>query len=247
MNGESSADGGGALPNAVLYVDGGCQPNPGPGGYGAILQAGGLEREISGGFRRTTNNRMEISAVIMGLRSLAAPSRVAVTSDSQYVVNTMSRGWAKRWRSRNWYRTDTELAVNADLWAELLGLCERHQVTFTWVRGHAGNPLNERCDVLATVARSAPDLPPDPGYESALMRTAQTASMKTTETVRCAEPDRGAGAATENPAEFAEEQLALNLEGSIGRGTAPACVGGAGESAVSGPGRAVQLSLFEFP
>jgi ribonuclease HI len=150
-----------------LYVDGGCHPNPGPGGYGVVVVRGDRQEELAGGFARTTNNRMEILAVIAGLRRLGEPSAVTVYSDSQYVVNAMTRGWARRWRSRNWMRTDTEPAVNADLWSDLLDLCARHRVRFEWIRGHTGHPLNERCDRLAAKARTRHPLPPDPGFERA--------------------------------------------------------------------------------
>ena len=177
-----STSGGKAPPpgEVALYVDGGCQPNPGPGGYGVVLLCGDTRRELSGGFRRTTNNRMEILAVIAGLRALEAPCTVTVHSDSQYVVKAMSHGWARRWRARNWRRTETEPALNPDLWAEVLALCERHRVTFRWVRGHAGNPLNERCDQLATQARSGSSLPADGGYERPASPSAPAAPRQPT-------------------------------------------------------------------
>ncbi len=154
----------------VLFTDGGCDPNPGPGGYGAVLLFRNAEgqihrRELSGGFRLTTNNRMELLACIEGLSALKRPLPVIILSDSQYVVNAMTRGWAERWRARDWRRTKNALAENADLWARLLELCENLPVEFRWVRGHAGTPENERCDALATEARQQPNLPADTVYE----------------------------------------------------------------------------------
>lgn len=150
----------------IIYTDGGCSDNPGPGGYGAVLLYEGKRKEISGGFRRTTNNRMELMACIVALRSLENKSTVSLHSDSQYVVNGINKGWARRWRANNWQRNKTEAAENIDLWQELLKLCEYHEVRFVWVKGHAGNPENERCDKLATTACARPDLPPDTAYET---------------------------------------------------------------------------------
>ena len=148
----------------TVYTDGGCEPNPGAGGYGARVVCGGQTRELSGGFKRTTNNRMEIFAAIAGLEALTTPSHVTLISDSRYVVDTMELAWAKRWRANGWWRTRRERAVNADLWERLLALCERHRVTFKWVKGHAGHEQNERCDMLAMEALKRPDIPVDPGY-----------------------------------------------------------------------------------
>ncbi|MFZ5519014.1 MAG: ribonuclease HI [Candidatus Zhuqueibacterota bacterium] len=150
----------------LMYTDGGCIGNPGPGGYGVVIMNGEKKREISGGFRHTTNNRMELSACILGLQALKTASNVMLHSDSRYVVYGMTKGWAQRWRSRNWMRTKIEPAENADLWAQLLQLCERHRVQFVWVKGHAGHPENERCDELATRAARQPDLPADVAFES---------------------------------------------------------------------------------
>jgi ribonuclease HI len=148
----------------VIYTDGGCRRNPGPGGYGAVILHGKRCQELSGGFRLTTNNRMELAACTFALRSLEFPSEVDLHSDSQYVVKGIEKGWAKRWRKNGWMRTPEEAALNADLWAELLELCERHRVRFFWVRGHAGNRENERCDQLATEAALKRDLAEDSGY-----------------------------------------------------------------------------------
>jgi ribonuclease HI len=150
-----------------IYTDGGCLNNPGPGGYGVVIIDGRKRTELSGGYRLTTNNRMELAAVIMALRSLKKKSRVVLTSDSQYVVNGIEKGWALRWRSRNWMRDKSHRAENSDLWAELLDLLEKHEVSFQWVRGHSGHPENERCDALVKSSTRLPDLPSDTVYEQA--------------------------------------------------------------------------------
>lgn len=155
---------GGQLKRVTIYTDGGCDPNPGSGGYGALVLCGTQSEEISGGFSQTTNNRMELFAAIAGLETLATPCQVTLYSDSRYVVDAMTQGWAKRWQANGWWRTKKERAVNADLWERLLALCERHHVAFEWVRGHAGHEQNERCDVLAMNALKQPDLPADAGY-----------------------------------------------------------------------------------
>ena len=148
-----------------IYTDGGCSNNPGPGGYGAIVVADGREQELSGGFRLTTNNRMELMACIVALRSLKERNRpITVWSDSSYVVNGISKGWARGWRKRGWIKSDRQPALNPDLWAELLELVEELDVTFQWVRGHAGHPLNERADKLAVAALKVQELPVDKGY-----------------------------------------------------------------------------------
>lgn len=148
----------------TIYTDGACLKNPGLGGYGVVLLYGDHRKELSGGFRLTTNNRMEIFAAIAGLESLKEPCKVDLYSDSQYVVNAISKGWAKRWQSKAWMRNDKDKALNPDLWERLLHLCDRHQVTFHWVRGHSGNVENERCDRLATTAAKGDNLPEDEGY-----------------------------------------------------------------------------------
>lgn len=147
-----------------IYTDGACLGNPGPGGYGAVLLYGTSRKELSGGFRLTTNNRMELMGAIVALQSLKTACEVTLFTDSQYVVNAMSKGWARRWRQQGWMRNKKEKAVNPDLWELLLTLCERHRVTFVWVRGHAGDPENERCDELSKEAASGRDLPADQGY-----------------------------------------------------------------------------------
>jgi ribonuclease HI len=149
-----------------IYTDGGCDPNPGPGGYGVVLLHPKKRAEASGGFRSTTNNRMEICAAIKGLEILKPPCKVTLYSDSKYLVDAMTKGWALAWKKKNWWRTDKERRLNFDLWERLLVLCETHQVEFRWVRGHAGNRENERCDELSRAARQQPNLPADEGYEN---------------------------------------------------------------------------------
>jgi len=155
-----------AQKHIIIHTDGSAIGNPGPGGYGVILRYGEHRRELSGGFRWTTNNRMEILAAIEGLRALKEPCTVTLHSDSQYLVNAITKGWVKRWQAKGWMRTKDERALNVDLWLQLLPLLEEHTVTFVWVRGHAGNPDNERCDVLAKQAAAQPNLPPDESYEA---------------------------------------------------------------------------------
>ena len=150
---------------AVVFTDGACEGNPGPGGYGVVLLYGGHRKELSAGFRLTTNNRMELLAVIVGLRSLKERCSVTIYCDSQYVVNAIEKGWAARWRDNGWKRNKKEKAINADLWAELLGLCEKHEVKMVWVRGHSGVTENERCDELSVEAANQRELAIDIGYE----------------------------------------------------------------------------------
>lgn len=154
------------MPHVDIYTDGGAIGNPGPGGYGAILRTDGAERELSGGFRLTTNNRMEIMAAIAALEALTRPARVTIHTDSQYLANAINLGWARKWRSQGWMRNRGEPALNPDLWERLLALLNRHEVEFKWVRGHAGHPENERADRLAVQAAKQNGLPPDDGYRS---------------------------------------------------------------------------------
>lgn len=149
----------------TIYTDGACTGNPGPGGYGLILEYGEKRREISGGFRLTTNNRMELTAAIVGLQTLRYPCEVTIYTDSQYLVNGIEKGWARKWRENGWRLASKQPAVNTDLWGELLALCDRHRVRFEWVKGHAGHDENERCDELSVAAASGPDLPADVVYE----------------------------------------------------------------------------------
>ena len=136
----------------LIYTDGACSGNPGPGGYGVVLQYGNHRKELSGGEPATTNNRMEIMGVIKGLETLKEPCEVAIYSDSRYVVDAIEKGWAVRWRQNNWMRNKKEPALNPDLWETLLVLLQKHKVTFHWVKGHAGHLENERCDELAREA-----------------------------------------------------------------------------------------------
>lgn len=153
------------LKQVVIYTDGACSGNPGPGGYGVVLLYNGHRKELSGGFRKTTNNRMELLGAIEGLRALKSPCAVKLHTDSQYVVNAIEKGWAAKWRANGWMRNKKDKAVNPDLWEQLLGLCKQHKVEFVWVRGHAGNVENERCDVLAVAASQQRNLPADEIYE----------------------------------------------------------------------------------
>lgn len=137
------------MKEVTIYTDGACSGNPGPGGWAAILQYGAHEKEISGGDPMTTNNRMELLGVISALEQLRQPCRVQVYSDSKYVTDAITKGWAVRWKARGWMRTAKEPAKNPELWERLLGLLDQHEVTFHWVKGHAENPYNNRCDELA--------------------------------------------------------------------------------------------------
>lgn len=132
-----------------IYTDGSCKFNPGPGGWGAVLVYGGREKEISGGEPETTNNRMELTAVIEALRALKEPCLVHLCSDSKYVIDGLEKGWAESWRKNNWKRADRSKALNPDLWEELLDLVGKHELEYEWVKGHAGHPYNERCDAMA--------------------------------------------------------------------------------------------------
>ena len=132
-----------------LFTDGACSGNPGPGGWGAVLRYGEREKELSGGEKDTTNNRMELTAVIKGLAALKEPCNVRLVTDSKYVADGIDKGWAKSWQKNGWIKSDKKKALNSDLWEELLRLCDIHDVKITWVKGHAGHPENERCDRLA--------------------------------------------------------------------------------------------------
>ncbi len=136
-----------------IFSDGACSGNPGPGGYGAILRCGENVKEISGGAADTTNNRMELMGVIEALSALKYPCEVVLTTDSKYVVDSVTKGWARSWKANGWVKSDKKPALNADLWERLLELLDRHKVRFVWVKGHAGHPENERCDALAVQQR----------------------------------------------------------------------------------------------
>lgn len=153
-------------PEITIYTDGACSGNPGPGGYGIVLLSAGKQRqEFSGGYKLTTNNRMELMAAIVGLEKLEFPSIVTLYTDSKYIVDAVTKGWAKRWRANGWKRNKKDKAMNPDLWGKLLDLCDEHEVEFSWVRGHSGNIENECCDKLAVAASQKLDLPSDLGYK----------------------------------------------------------------------------------
>ena len=137
------------MKTVTLYTDGACSGNPGPGGWGAILMLGEYKKEYSGGEPATTNNRMELTAVIRGLEALNQPCVVELYSDSKYVIDALEKGWAKGWQARGWIKSDKKPALNSDLWERLLELCQIHTVNLHWVKGHADNPFNNRCDELA--------------------------------------------------------------------------------------------------
>ncbi len=137
------------MKQVTVYTDGACSGNPGPGGWGALLRYGAHEKEISGGAASTTNNRMELTAVIEALRLLKEPCLVELWSDSKYVIDALEKGWARSWQKRGWVKGDKKPALNPDLWEELLALTDRHTVRCHWVKGHADDPYNERCDRLA--------------------------------------------------------------------------------------------------
>lgn len=138
-----------SIKKVELYTDGACSGNPGPGGWGAILKYGETEKELFGGEKETTNNRMELTAAIKGLSALKEPCEVTLYSDSKYLVDGMDKGWAVSWKLKGWKKSDGKPALNPDLWEELISLFNTHKVTLVWVKGHAGHPYNERCDALA--------------------------------------------------------------------------------------------------
>ena len=132
-----------------LFTAGACSGNPGPGGWGAILRYNGAEKELSGGEQHTTNNRMEMCAVLYALQALKEPCEVILTSDSKYVTDSITKGWVYSWQKKGWKKSDGKPALNADLWEQILPLLKKHSVTFNWIKGHAGHPENERCDAMA--------------------------------------------------------------------------------------------------
>ena len=143
------------MKQVIIYTDGACSGNPGPGGWGAVLKYGAHERELSGGEASTTNNRMELTAVIQALSLLKEPCIVDLWSDSKYVIDGLEKGWAKGWKRRGWKKSDGSPALNPDLWAQALEQEARHTITYVWVKGHAGHPENERCDQLAVAQSKA--------------------------------------------------------------------------------------------
>lgn len=134
-----------------IFTDGACKGNPGPGGWGAILRYNDTEKEISGGEASTTNNRMELTALLKALQLLKEPCKVTVTSDSKYVLDGLRKGWAAGWKKRGWIKSDRKPALNPDLWDELLTAISQHTMEYTWIKGHAGHLENERCDTLAVL------------------------------------------------------------------------------------------------
>lgn len=152
------------IKSITIYTDGACSGNPGSGGYGVVLIYNNKRKELSEGFKLTTNNRMEILAVIKGLEILNQPCEVTLYSDSKYVVDAIEKGWVERWKSNNWKRNKKEMAVNIDLWEKLLQLLAIHKVKFIWVKGHANNIENERCDELARNSILNGNLKDDTGY-----------------------------------------------------------------------------------
>jgi|MDTC01.3.fsa_nt_gb ribonuclease HI len=154
------------FPSVTIYTDGSSRGNPGRGGYGTILMSGKLRRELSGGFRHTTNNRMEIIAVIVGLEALKRPCEITVHSDSKYVVDTIEKRWLDGWKRKGWVNSKKERVKNKDLWLRFDKARASHKLTMKWVKGHAGNSLNERCDQLATSAADKPNQPADIGFEA---------------------------------------------------------------------------------
>lgn len=149
----------------MIYTDGSSRGNPGPGGFGTLLIAGEKRKEISRGYARTTNNRMELLAAIAGLEVLRRPSIVTLHSDSKYVIDAINKGWLASWKKRGWTKSDKQPVKNIDLWKRLDAAAAAHEVSWKWVKGHAGNVDNERCDELATTAADGEDLGPDSGFE----------------------------------------------------------------------------------
>jgi ribonuclease HI len=148
-----------------IFTDGGCIGNPGPGGYGVILKYGNHRKELSGGFRLTTNNRMELTAAIEGLKILKYPCKVSLFSDSKYLVDAFNQGWIYNWIKKNWQKSDKSNVQNVDLWKKLYELMKKHEVKLHWVKGHAGHIENEQCDKMAVEAANRSNLPPDNIYE----------------------------------------------------------------------------------
>ncbi|MGK0185939.1 MAG: ribonuclease HI [Verrucomicrobiales bacterium] len=156
-----------SLPQVAIYTDGACRGNPGRGGYGVVLVSSKRTKELSAGFQRTTNNRMELLAAIAGLEALKAPCKVTLYSDSKYLVDAINKNWIGGWRARGWTRGKAGILKNVDLWKRLDPLIREREITWQWVKGHAGHAQNERCDELATEAADGTGLLPDNGFEAA--------------------------------------------------------------------------------
>jgi len=152
------------MKHILIYTDGACRGNPGRGGFGTILNYNGHIKEISAGYSKTTNNRMEILAALVGLEALSEPCKVTVYSDSKYLIDAMSKGWLYGWKKKNWTRGPGKPLKNVDLWKRMDEVIRKHDITWKWVKGHAGHPENERCDELATTAADKHGNPPDPGF-----------------------------------------------------------------------------------
>jgi ribonuclease HI len=159
------------LKSVTIHTDGAAKGNPGPGGFGTLLHYNGRSHELSGGFRRTTNNRMELLAAITGLEALKSPCKVTLHSDSRYLVDAMTKGWLRGWKARGWARANKGYLKNADLWKRLDAAAAPHQISWHWLKGHAGHPENERCDTLADSAARSQNLPPDEGFLAEESRT----------------------------------------------------------------------------
>lgn len=153
------------LKQVELYTDGACSGNPGPGGYGAVLKYNEKEKCLSQGYKLTTNNRMEIMGLVVGLESLSEECQVTIYTDSKYVADSITQGWVKKWKANGWRRADKKPAQNVDLWEKLLILLEKHKVKIIWVKGHAGHKYNEICDKLAVEACNSSELIDDEGYK----------------------------------------------------------------------------------
>ncbi len=153
------------LKEVDIYTDGASSGNPGPGGYGVVLLYNNHRKELSGGFRKTTNNRMELKAVIEGLKALKSKCKVTIYSDSKYIVDAVEKGWLDNWAGKGWVRNKKDKLSNPDLWRELYALLKEHEAEFKWVEGHKGNVENERCDLMAVKASQKKNLPPDTNFE----------------------------------------------------------------------------------
>jgi ribonuclease HI len=164
------------LKQVHIYTDGACLGNPGPGGYAAVLRYGARQKELSGGYRLTTNNRMELVAAIVALENLMEHCSVKLHTDSKYLADSINRGWAENWKLKNWAK-GTRQRTNADLWQRMLELCNHHQVSFVWIRGHNGDPLNERCDALSMQAAKKKELPADVTFEEFYERAKSRADV----------------------------------------------------------------------
>ena len=154
------------MKEVMLFTDGACSGNPGPGGYGVILRYGEKEKEMSKGFSLTTNNRMELLAAIVGLEALKEPCKVMLYSDSKYLTDAINKGWLRSWESRGWKKADKSPVLNRDLWERLISLLDKHSVTFYWLKGNEGHPENERCDAMAREAYSSDGLFEDEMYNA---------------------------------------------------------------------------------